>query len=506
MTYDIVRHSIASSLTRRELLLVIEQQATCCCDHQTLNTTASCCWRGIAINAANESPLQLICNNCDVQSVQLLLDAGGWLTCNGFKCPLGATRAGNAEVLELLLSAATATAATTASNSGSSGSSDSSSVQMCCIQATTATSGLTLLHVAAAVRSLSCAKLPVRHGVHATALPPDLEATELEPVDFDKFALMLLSCGATVKPKCCFCRPTEQFAVVQQKHSQRQQQQISSRARVAAVHAAASWYELGDNSSSSSSSIADFVQIQLVHTVTGQRGAKLYTVDIKLLAQLYASAVTAAAAATVAATTAATGDSSSSRENTTTATTTATAGASSAGCNNSSATTVSSTGSNSSSSSMLAVQQSVSMKMIVTPEGWQSTIENGVKLISYDVCIREKGASSCETGGSVMCMTTAAVLVISMIFTPCCGLTLCSLQPTALMLCYAGAAFNERGFDNVMEYLYTGAVHGVTVGRLDIDKLQSALLAAEFFHVDALAQDARDWAALCGVEIDASSR
>jgi hypothetical protein len=33
---------------------------------------------------------------------------------------------------------------------------------------------------------------------------------------------------------------------------------------------------------------------------------------------------------------------------------------------------------------MIAVQQSVLMKTIVTPEGWQSTIENGVKLISYD--------------------------------------------------------------------------------------------------------------------------
>jgi hypothetical protein len=33
---------------------------------------------------------------------------------------------------------------------------------------------------------------------------------------------------------------------------------------------------------------------------------------------------------------------------------------------------------------MLAVQQSVLMKMISTPEGWQSTVVNGVKMISYD--------------------------------------------------------------------------------------------------------------------------
>jgi hypothetical protein len=202
-----------------------------------------------AINAANESALQLACTYCDLEKVQLLLHAGGWLTSNGFKCQAGATRAGNAEVLELLLCAATATAAaTTASDSGSSG---SSSGHMCCIQATTATSDLNLLHVAAAVRSLSCAELLVRHGVDATAvskatsaeqrsrlspldlllydlsflhfdelqLPPDVEATNLEPGDFDKFALMLLSCGATVNPKCVFRKLTEQFAIAQQKHT-----------------------------------------------------------------------------------------------------------------------------------------------------------------------------------------------------------------------------------------------------------------------------------------------
>eukprot|EP00953_Heterococcus_sp_UTEX-ZZ885_P028355 15130-Heterococcus_DN1.PRE.1 len=56
-----------------------------------------------------------------------------------------------------------------------------------------------------------------------------------------------------------------------------------------------------------------------------------------------------------------------------------------------------------------------------------------------------------------------------------------------------------------MEYLYIGAVQGVTAGRLDVDKLQAALLAAEFFHVDALAQDAQYWAALSGVEIDTTN-
>jgi hypothetical protein len=308
-------------------------------------------------------------------------------------------------VLEILLPAATTIAAATAASD--SGSSDSSSVQMCCIQAASATSGLNLLHMAAAVRSLSCAELLVLHGVGAAAvsnatsderinelsaldlllydlrflhfdelqLPQGTEAAELEPVDFDKFALMLLSCGATIKPKYCVRRLTEQFAIVQQKHSQLQQHHISSRARLPAVCAAASWHELGGNSTSSSSSsshsIADFVQAQLVHAVT-QRGAKLQTIDKKPLAQLYASIV--AAAATAVSATAA-GDSAGSSERTTTVTASPAAGASSAEYNNSSTTTVSSTGSNSSDSMMLAMQQSVSMKIIVTPEGWQSTID-----------------------------------------------------------------------------------------------------------------------------------
>jgi hypothetical protein len=72
------------------------------------------------------------------------------------------------------------------------------------------------------------------------------------------------------------------------------------------------------------------------------------------------------------------------------------------------------------------------------------------------------------------------------------------------MHCQTCVAFSEEGFGS-MKYLYTGAVQGVTVGQLDIDKLQSALQAAEFFHLDALAQDAQHWATLCGVVIDTAT-
>jgi hypothetical protein len=163
----------------------------------------------LPLSTTNELVLQLACTYCDGETVQHLLAARGWLTSNGFKCLLGATRADNAEVLQLLLSAATATTATAiaASDSGSSGSQYTS--------------------------------------------------------------------GATVTLKCSFRRLTEQFATVQRKHSQLQQQQISSRTRIAAVHAAARWHELGVNSSSSSNSSSDFVQIQLAHAVTQQLGAEL---------------------------------------------------------------------------------------------------------------------------------------------------------------------------------------------------------------------------------------
>jgi hypothetical protein len=86
----------------------------------------------------------------------------------------------------------------------------------------------------------------------------------------------------------------------------------------------------------------------------------------------------------------------------------------------------------------------------------------------------------------------------------CCHDT-CQHYRMSSYYCYAGVAFSEQGFDSLMEYLYTGAVQGVTVGQLDIDRLQAALQAAEFFHLDALAQDAQHWATLCGVVIDTAT-
>jgi hypothetical protein len=134
-----------------------------------------------------------------------------------------------------------------------------------------------------------------------------------------------------------------------QQHTDRLQHLSSSRARVAAVHAAASWQQCDSSSAGASSSQGDSstVKVRLMHAVTQQRGSKLCTVDTKLLAQLHASAVAAATSAAAAA--------------------------------RSSSGVLDHSGSSSSSSSsgavVAAVQESVLMKMIVPPEGWQSTVE-----------------------------------------------------------------------------------------------------------------------------------
>jgi hypothetical protein len=58
--------------------------------------------------------------------------------------------------------------------------------------------------------------------------------------------------------------------------------------------------------------------------------------------------------------------------------------------------------------------------------------------------------------------------------------------------------FSEQEFDSLIEFLYIKAVQGIsrTAIAIGIHKLQAAPLAAEFFHLDALAHDAQVWAAL----------
>ena len=76
---------------------------------------------------------------------------------------------------------------------------------------------------------------------------------------------------------------------------------------------------------------------------------------------------------------------------------------------------------------------------------------------------------------------------------------LCVYNCTQLL---TGSDFDETGFECAIEYYYAAKVQGVTIGLLDIAKLQSALVAARFFSLEKLTKDAKQWAAACGVTID----
>jgi hypothetical protein len=65
-----------------------------------------------------------------------------------------------------------------------------------------------------------------------------------------------------------------------------------------------------------------------------------------------------------------------------------------------------------------------------------------------------------------------------------------------------GNDFTEDGFGCITEYLYTGAVVGVTCGIPDCDKLQATLQAAQYFDLRALSLAARSWAQTNGITIE----
>jgi hypothetical protein len=71
------------------------------------------------------------------------------------------------------------------------------------------------------------------------------------------------------------------------------------------------------------------------------------------------------------------------------------------------------------------------------------------------------------------------------------------------VLTSTGSDFTEQGFASIIEYLYTGAVVGVTCDVLDCDKLQATLQAAQYFNLTMLDTAARRWAQTSGVTIAA---
>eukprot|EP00953_Heterococcus_sp_UTEX-ZZ885_P000366 730-Heterococcus_DN1.PRE.2 len=69
------------------------------------------------------------------------------------------------------------------------------------------------------------------------------------------------------------------------------------------------------------------------------------------------------------------------------------------------------------------------------------------------------------------------------------------------LISYDDDDFTQEGFASIIEYLYTGAVVGVTYGILDCDKLQTTLQAAQYFNLPILDTAARSWAQTSGVTV-----
>jgi hypothetical protein len=59
--------------------------------------------------------------------------------------------------------------------------------------------------------------------------------------------------------------------------------------------------------------------------------------------------------------------------------------------------------------------------------------------------------------------------------------------------------FDEIGFECVIQYLYKARVEGVTKGVVDVQKLQAALQAAQFFSLKKFACNATNWARAAGL-------
>eukprot|EP00953_Heterococcus_sp_UTEX-ZZ885_P007394 4482-Heterococcus_DN1.PRE.2 len=67
------------------------------------------------------------------------------------------------------------------------------------------------------------------------------------------------------------------------------------------------------------------------------------------------------------------------------------------------------------------------------------------------------------------------------------------------LLQYDESDFDQIGFECVIQYLYAARVEGVTKGVVDVQKLQSALQAAQFFSLKHFACAAQNWARAAGL-------
>jgi trimeric autotransporter adhesin len=350
-----------------------------------------------------QTALLQACAKRDLLTVQLLLQASAWLPQYSTECIATAVAHGSTEIAEELYTAAAASAAATSAAAAAAAVAAVNSSPICdCLP-----EGFTLMHVAAAARSLSCAEVLLRHGVnaavvtqaeqqapvHASAAVTHAAGTsaldllvlrrpscgvvssvssarlpELTREQFERFALLLLSCGATIKHNVMSAQQYSRYEDALQKHTARLQQQARRKARVAALHAAAC-RQSASSSASSSRAATQVVRVQLRHTDTQQLGATVYTFNTDLLTQLLCVGADDAASTACSTSSAAAG--------------TATAAASVAAAAVAAAGTTYST--------VLATQQSavaqqhVLMNMLVPSEGWQcAAATDTVTFISCD--------------------------------------------------------------------------------------------------------------------------
>jgi hypothetical protein len=59
-----------------------------------------------------------------------------------------------------------------------------------------------------------------------------------------------------------------------------------------------------------------------------------------------------------------------------------------------------------------------------------------------------------------------------------------------------------RGFDCVMEYLYTTKVRDVTYGIINKARVKAALQCAKYLGVLGLHERATEWAEQCGINLE----
>jgi hypothetical protein len=313
----------------------------------------------------------------------------------------------------------------------------SASTHDCCLP-----KGLSLMHVAAAARSLSCAEALVRHSAAADAVittdnshsttsasitsfdglsPLDLlvlngpacsllhtepAPAQLTTTEFDRFALLLLSCGANIKHSAMTAQEYCRYAGAIQQHAARLQRRLLKKTNVATVHSAACHNQFARGNRDAPPKI---VKVQLVHTDSQHLGARVYSIDTELLAQLLSVDAATAAATVATASDTATPVSTDRAPSATVATVTECANSSA--CNNDAV-------------KQPVVQQRVLMRMLLPTKGWQTAAADAVTYISCNgespihlcmlsVYIR----STLHTCDSITCVYIALCCIYTAIYT-----------------------------------------------------------------------------------------